>query len=48
MPQIPFACLSLECERLNDLCMAELPFEIFEPFLLKMADWQFGQTYLYF
>ena len=53
MPQIPFA---FECERPNDLCTAELPFgcsEIFTPFLLKTADWQFGWTfqnkkYLYF
>ena len=54
MPQIPFA-FEFECEWLNDLCVAELPFgwsEIFRPFLLKTAKWQFGQTfqnkYLYF
>ena len=55
MPQIPFA-IQFECERPNDLCTAELPFgclEMFVPFLLKTAEWQFGQTfqnkkYLYF
>ena len=55
MLQIPFA-LKFECEQPNDLCTAELPFgfsEIFMPFLLKTAEWQFGRTfqnkkYLYF
>ena len=45
LPQIPFA---FQCEQLNDLCMAKLPFscsEIFKPFLLKTAEWQFGQTF---
>ena len=35
MPQIPFA---FECERLNDLCMAELLFgcsEIFVPYFIE-------------
>ena len=42
MPQIPFA-FEFKCERLNDLCMAELPFgcsENFTLFLLKTAKWQ--------
>ena len=55
MPQILFA-FEFECEQPNDLCTAELPLgcsEIFMPSLLKMAEWQFGQTfqnkkYLYF
>ena len=45
--QIPFA-FEFECEPPNDLCTAELPFgcsEFFVPFLLKMAEWQFGQTF---
>ena len=47
MLQIPFA-LKFECEQPNDLCTAELPFgfsEIFMPFLLKTAEWQFGRTF---
>ena len=44
---MPRILCAFECERPNDLCTAELPFgcsEIFVPFLLKMAEWQFGQT----
>ena len=45
MPQIPF---EFGCERPNDLST-----EMFSQFLLKMAEWQFGQIfqnnkYLYF
>ena len=46
MPQIPFA-FEFECEWPNDLCIAKLPFscsEIFVPFLLRRAEWQFGST----
>ena len=47
MPQIPFL-FSFECEWPNDLCVAELPFgcsEMFIPYLLKIAKWQFGRTF---
>ena len=55
MPKIPFAFV-FECEQPNDLSMSELLVnfsEKFTHFLLKMAEWQFGQTfqnkkYLYF
>ena len=49
MPQIPFA-LKFDCEGLNDLFMAELPFsylEIFAPFLMKMAELQFAIKNIY-
>ena len=47
MPQIPFA-FEFECKWSNDLCTAKLSFgcsEMFMPFLLKMSEWQFGQTF---
>ena len=47
MPQILFA-FEFECERPNELCMAEFPFrcsEIFMPFIFKTVEWQFGWTF---
>ena len=46
MLQIPFA-FEIECERPNELCMAELSFacsDIFMPFVFKTVEWQFGWT----